>query len=92
VGGVGDELAKTVTTRALGAHRIFDVREHLVERDAEPTELGGRVALRHASGEVACRDPLGGLDHLADGADGPPHRPPGRDGSEEENPTAGAKE
>jgi hypothetical protein len=45
VAGVGDEPAQLRLAGLPGGQRCLDVTEHLVERPAEPADLGARVCL-----------------------------------------------
>ena len=61
VRGVADELAQAVLAGAALRERLLEPVEHAVQRDPDAADLGPLVGHRDAVGEVAARDPAGGV-------------------------------
>ena len=59
--GVGDETAETFLGAAPLLERRFDVREHRVESDPEPADLGPLLGRFDPAGEIAGRDRSSGI-------------------------------
>ena len=84
VRGVGDERAQPVLGRLAAGERLLEPVEHPVERDPEPADLGAAVGRLDAVGEVAARDPPGGVAHAVEREQrGAHHRPAGHDQHEQ---------
>ena len=77
VGGIGNETAQPVFVVFADEGRVFHLAEHIVERAAQATELGMRVALRHTLGEIAGGNHFRGANHLVDRLESAPDHDPG---------------
>ena len=77
---IGDEAAQPVLRRGALVERLLDLAEHRVERPAEPADLGARVVVLDALGEVAAGDRGGRRARSARAAAGRPGRARGRAG------------
>ena len=85
VRGVGDELAQAVLARlALGEGALEPV-EHLVERNADAADLGALVGRLDAVGEVAARDPPGGVADAVEREQAVAHDDPRHRGEHEQD-------
>ena len=82
--GIGHELPHPLLRpaggqlgRGAGRERRLDLGQHGIERPAQPPDLGARIALRDAPGQVPGRDGPGGLLDVGQRAQArPDHRDP----------------
>ena len=76
VRGVGDERAQPVLARLAAGEGVLEPVEHAVERRPEPADLRAGIGRLDPVGEVAARDPAGGVAHAVERQQADPHDDP----------------
>ena len=83
VRGVGNELAQPVLARAALLERVLEPVEHPIKGSADAADLGAFVGHVDAVGEIAARDPPGGVADAVEREQAVAHHDPA-DGREHE--------